>query len=104
MERISPVRVFMTMAIPLLACDAVISEPRACSVTYWSGSSMVSSMPVPALEEDNCVVLPGSVTPLGDCSIVSVPFSPPRRPLYWYSSPDKPVPSAPTSPMTGAAT
>ena len=81
MERISPVRVFMTMAMPLLACDARISAPRDCSVTYCRGSSMVSSTPVPGTVAELRVVLPGKGTPSGDISSTAKPVLPANREL-----------------------
>src|ERR1700728_4669110 len=52
MARMSPVLVSITTAIPLWAPVEAISSPRADSVTYWSGWSMVSSIPVPPAPAD----------------------------------------------------
>ena len=90
MDRISPVWVFMTIAMPLLACDARISAPRDCSVTYCNGSSIVSSTPVPGTVGELRVVFPGSGTPSGDISSVANPFRPPNSELNLYSRPDWP--------------
>src|ERR1700686_3231780 len=82
MDRISPVRLFMTIAMPLLACDARISAPRDCSVTYCRGSSMASSTPVPGTVAPLRMVLPGRGTPSGDTSSTEYPLRPANSGSY----------------------
>ena len=66
LARMSPVFTSITMATPQVAWEATISAPRACSATYWTDSSMVSSMPVPALAGALVAMAPDRATPSGD--------------------------------------
>ena len=50
MERIWPVFTSMTTAVPLTAFEVSIALASACSDSYWSWVSRVSSRPVPGLE------------------------------------------------------
>ena len=50
MERIWPVLTSMTTAVPLVALEVSIALASACSDSYWSWESRVSSRPVPGLE------------------------------------------------------
>ena len=67
MERIWPVFTSMTMAVPLTALEVSIALARACSDSYCSCESSVSSRPVPGVVA-TCWVTGdcGSVTPAGD--------------------------------------
>src|SRR5579863_204384 len=103
MARISPVWVFITMAIPLLACDARISAPSDCSVTYWRGASIVSSTPDPGTAPRCVTVRPGMATPSGATSSVATPVWPASMELYWYSRPAAPAPASLTVPTRGPA-
>ena len=65
MARMSPVFTSMMTAVPPVAWEATISAAKACSVTYWTDSSRVSSIPVPGCGRRR--VLPvGSATPSGE--------------------------------------
>ena len=104
MERIWPVFTSMTTAVPLTAFEVSIALARACSDSYWSWESRVSSRPVPGLEDTWFVTGDwGSATPPGDSMIVSLPSTPARRWLSPNSSPAAPFPAALVNPTTGAA-
>ena len=104
MERIWPVFTSMTTAVPLVAFELSIDLASACSDSYCSCESRVSSRPVPGLEATCCVTGDwGSVTPAGDCMIVSLPSTPASRVLSPYSNPPPPLPAAFVNPTTGAA-
>ena len=66
MERIWPVFTSITTAVPLVALEVSIALANACSDSYWSWESRVSSRPVPGLEA-TCWVTGdwGRVTPRG---------------------------------------
>ena len=49
MERIWPVFTSMTTAVPLTESDVSIAWANACSDSYWSWESRVSSRPVPGV-------------------------------------------------------
>ena len=67
MERIWPVFTSMTMAVPLTASEVSIAFASACSDSYCSWESRVSSRPVPGVEATCCVTGDcGRVTPAGD--------------------------------------
>ena len=104
MERIWPVFTSMTTAVPLTELEVSIALANACSDSYCSCESRVSSRPVPGLEA-TCWVTGdwGSVTPAGDSSIVALPLVPASSLLYSYSSPAAPWPAALVNPTTGAA-
>ena len=92
MARMSPVFTSSTTAMPLKAWEAAISAARACSATYCTDSSMVSSRPVPGSGEHRAGPVTGQGarrlgTPAGSRSR-------PGRPAvdwYWYSRPEVPV-------------
>ncbi len=92
----------MTTAVPLKAWEAAISAANACSATYWTDSSMVSSSPVPGVEATE-LPAPGRVTPSGVSIRLLEPALPARSDWYWYSRPDAPFPSQLTVPTTGDA-
>ena len=102
MARMSPVLTSITSAVPPVAWEARISAASACSATYWTDSSKVSSIPVPACAGVDWLPL-GSATPSGDCMRWVVPGRPANIAWYWYSIPDVPLPSQPTVPTTGWA-
>src|SRR5271169_5010002 len=104
MERIWPVLTSITTAVPLTALEDSIALASACSDSYWSWVSNVSSMPVPGavatwFATGDC----GNATPAGDSMIVSLPSVPANRWLSPYSSPAAPRPDALVNPTTGAA-
>ena len=91
MERIWPVFTSMTTAVPLTAFEVSIALASACSDSYWSCVSSVSSSPVPGVEDTWFVTGDcGSATPAGDSMIVSLPSTPARRWLSPNSSPPAP--------------
>ena len=49
MERIWPVLTSITTAVPLTALDDSMAWASACSDSYWSWLSRVSSRPVPGV-------------------------------------------------------
>ena len=102
MARMSPVFTSMITAVPDVGFEATISAARACSVTYCTDSSRVSSSPVPGWAGVDASVL-GSVTPSGDSRTSVLPALPARSDWYWYSIPDVPAPFHPTVPTTGSA-
>ena len=102
MARMSPLFTSMTTAVPPVAWDATISAASACSATYWTDSSRVSSMPVPGVDGVDCPPL-GRATPSGDVRMLVLPALPASRDWYWYSTPDVPAPFQPTVPTTGSA-
>ena len=102
MARMSPVLTSMITAVPPVAWEATISAARACSATYWTDSSRVSSSPVPGVAGVDWLPL-GRATPLGDVSTSVAPALPARVDWYWYSTPELPSPSHPTVPTTGWA-
>ena len=102
MERIWPVLTSITTAVPLTAFEDSIALASACSDSYWSWVSSVSSMPVPGVvatwfATGDC----GSATPAGDSMIVSLPSVPASSWLSPYSSPAAPCPIALVNPTTG---
>ena len=104
MERISPVLTSMTMAVPLTELDVSIACARACSDSYCTCVSSVSSSPVPGdvatwFVTGDC----GSATPPGDSMIVSLPAEPASEWLSPYSMPAAPFPAALVNPITGEA-
>lgn len=102
MARMSPDFTSITTAVPPWAWEATTSAARACSATYWTDSSMVSSRPVPGWAA--VVWLPlGRATPPGDWSRSSVPAVPARSCWNWYSRPELPLPFQATVPTTGWA-
>src|SRR5664280_2719786 len=103
MARTSPVFTSMTTAVPLNAWEAEISAASACSATYCTDWSMVSSTLVPGVELTAASAPPGSVTPSGAVRRLFDPALPARSDWYWYSSPDAPLPSQLTDPTTGEA-
>ena len=102
MARMSPVFTSMMTAVPAVACEARISEASACSATYWTDSSRVSSRPVPGSAGVDRSPL-GRVTPSGDSRTSVVPGLPAKDDWYWYSMPEVPAPFHPTVPTTGWA-
>ena len=50
MERIWPVFTSITTAVPLTEFEVSMALASACSDSYWSWESSVSSRPVPGLE------------------------------------------------------
>ena len=91
MERIWPVLTSMTTAVPLVELEDSIALARACSDSYWSCESSVSSSPVPGLEATWSVTGDwGRATPAGDSMIVSLPSTPASWRLSPYSSPAAP--------------
>ena len=104
MERIWPVLTSITTAVPLTASDDSIALASACSDSYWSWVSRVSSNPVPGVVDTWFVTGDcGSATPAGDSMIVSFPAVPASWRLSPYSSPAAPWPDALVNPTTGAA-
>ena len=104
MERIWPVLTSITTAVPLTALDDSIALANACSDSYWSWVSRVSSRPVPGtvgvwLVTGDC----GRATPEGDSMMVSFPAVPASTWLLPYSRPAAPCPAALVKPTTGAA-
>ena len=73
MERIWPVLTSMTIAVPLVASEETMALANACSDSYWSCLSKVSSRPVPGLPATWLVTGDcGRVTPDGDSMMVSL--------------------------------
>ena len=104
MERIWPVFTSMTTAVPLTESDVSMARASACSDSYCSWESSVSSRPVPGVVDSWFVTGDwGSATPLGDSMIVSLPATPASRRLSPYSSPAAPWPAPFVNPTTGAA-
>ena len=104
MERTWPVFTSISTAVPLTAWDDSIALASACSDSYWSWVSSVSSRPVPGdvatwFATGDC----GNATPPGDSMIVSLPSVPARRGLLPYSRPAAPCPAALVNPTTGPA-
>ena len=82
-ERIWPVLTSITTAVPLTASDVSIALASACSDSYWSWVSRVSSSPVPGVVDTWFVTGDwGSATPAGDSMIVSFPAVPASWWLY----------------------
>ena len=77
MERICPVLTSITTAVPLTAFDDSIALASACSDSYCSWVSNVSSSPVPGVVATWFVTGDcGRATPAGDSMIVSLPAVP----------------------------
>ncbi len=80
MDRIWPVLTSITTAVPLRAFDDSIARASACSDSYWSWVSSVSSSPVPGVVATLSVTGDcGRATPAGDCMIVSLPSMPAKQ-------------------------
>src|SRR6185437_10041389 len=104
MERIWPVLTSITTAVPLTEFEDSIALANACSDSYWSWLSSVSSSPVPGVVATLSVTGDcGIVTPAGDFTIVSLPSVPANSVLFPYSRPAAPWPDPLVKPITGAA-
>ncbi len=103
MARISPVRGSIATAIAALARVRRHAASTSFSARYWMVASMVRTRPCPATAGFSTIGAPLTSRPSASRSTTARPSTPARCASHACSMPARPLPSAPSKPMSWAA-